>query len=231
MGFSCASAYIMSTSRKLLKLQHLKFFVKNHIPRIKSIVYTCKWLKNYIPRIKSIVYTCKWLEITYIPSASLNYIMYRQTSSISAPTSKTLMFIALSSICLCPIHWRCSWSSAGRQSEWSRSLLPTKVPIVLEVWKYKIHFRTSEGTSRWVSAKIRNFRALAVQLRLSSAKPSKCEKCCPRFFLGPILQGLKRPIPSNKPFKRDPAHGLKRPIPSNKPFKRDPAHTCTLNIL
>ena len=56
------------------------------------------------------------------------------------------MFLVSSCSCLCPIHWsqvfnrewRCSWSSADRRfsttSQWSTSLLPTKVWFILEFW-------------------------------------------------------------------------------------------------
>ena len=51
---------------------------------------------------------------------------YHQTSSIRCTKSQNKMFLVLSCICLCPIHWsqvlsrewRCSWSSADRQ--WSK---------------------------------------------------------------------------------------------------------------
>ena len=51
------------------------------------------------------------------------------------------MFLFSSCSCLCQIHckqilsreWRCSWSSADT-SEWSTSLLPTKLWLILEVW-------------------------------------------------------------------------------------------------
>ena len=58
------------------------------------------------------------------------------------------MIIVSSPSCLCPVHWsqllspewRCSWSSANRRgsttSEWSTSLLPSKVRVILAVWRY-----------------------------------------------------------------------------------------------
>ena len=53
-----------------------------------------------------------------------------------------MIFVSTCS-CLCPIHssqvlrqiWRCSWQ-AMPASEWSSSLLPIKVPLISEVWRF-----------------------------------------------------------------------------------------------
>ena len=54
------------------------------------------------------------------------------------------MFLVSSCSCLCPIHWsqvlsrerRCGWTAAApTTSEWSTSLLPTEVHLILEVWR------------------------------------------------------------------------------------------------
>ena len=76
----------------------------------------------------------------------ISWDIYRQISMISR--TKSHNYNVSSCGCFCAIHinqvlsrkWRCCWSSAARQyapttSEWPTIWLPTKVRLILEVWR------------------------------------------------------------------------------------------------
>ena len=78
----------------------------------------------------------------------LEFQSYRQTSIVRPPNPETSMPLFSSCNYLCAIHWtdvlswewRCSWSSADKRCsttyEWSTMLLPSKMSLILDVWRY-----------------------------------------------------------------------------------------------
>ena len=71
---------------------------------------------------------------------------YRQTSNISHTISQNLNVSLSPCSCICPIHWSqvenedvvgaAPTGDAPTTPEWSTILLPTQVPLILEVWWY-----------------------------------------------------------------------------------------------
>ena len=96
----------------------------------------------------------------FVERLRLSFLCNRKISDISCTKSRNLIILVSYCKCLCPVHRkqvssraganRCIWTSAAPTThEWSTSLLPIKLFLMLKVWRHIFHVSMASGMRIW----------------------------------------------------------------------------------